>query len=80
MVPKECEILFTHKENDKNYVVFEFLDSGEISGAIYTPEENSEEGYLSDIETDEEWDMLDKLLDKFYDELEELEDQEEEDI
>ena len=68
-----CEILFTHKANGKNYVVFEFLDTEEISAAIYTPEEDSEEGFLSDIETDEEWDMLDELLDSFYDSLEQSE-------
>ena len=76
-----CEILFTHEHNGKNYVVFEFLDSHEVSAAVYVADENEEEGSFSDIETDEEWDMLDKVLKAYFDseddELEEDEDEEE---
>ncbi|PKK92699.1 MAG: hypothetical protein CVV61_08390 [Tenericutes bacterium HGW-Tenericutes-6] len=74
-----CEILFTHEHNGKNYVVFEFLDSHEVSAAVYVADENEEEGSFSDIETDEEWDMLDKVLQAYFDsEEDELEDEEEE--
>jgi uncharacterized protein YrzB (UPF0473 family) len=76
-----CEILFTHEHNGKNYVVFEFLDSHEVSAAMYVADENEDEGSFSDIETDEEWDMLDKVLKAYFDseddELEEDEDEEE---
>ncbi len=66
-----CEILFTHEANGKKYVVFEVLDSEEVTAAVYTPDEaNESEGAFSDIETDEEWDMLEKVLEKFYDDLE----------
>lgn len=66
-------ILFTHEENGKNYVVFEFEETGDISAAIFEEDENGE-GKLLDIETDEEWDMLDKLLDVFFAEEDDEED------
>ncbi|MDI6452301.1 DUF1292 domain-containing protein [Peloplasma aerotolerans] len=76
-----CEILFTHEENGKNYVVFEFVDTHEVSAAIYVPGATDDEGSFEDIETDEEWDMLDGVLQAYYDEheddVEEDEDEEE---
>jgi uncharacterized protein YrzB (UPF0473 family) len=72
-----CDILFTHEFNGKNYVVFEFVDSNEVSAAVYVPGETEDEGTFSDIETEEEWDMLDQVLQKFYDE-QDLEDEESE--
>jgi len=80
-VESVCEILFTHEHNGKNYVVFEFVDSHEISAAVYEPGETEEEGTFSDIESDEEWDMLDKALQAYYDDLDaedDAEDDEEE--
>ncbi|TNF08574.1 MAG: DUF1292 domain-containing protein [Bacillota bacterium] len=73
-----CEILFTHEHQGKNYVVFEFVDSHEISAAAFQPGETEDEGTFSDIETDAEWDMLDKVLQAYYDELD-ADDQGEED-
>lgn len=74
-----CEILFTHEHNGKNYVVFEFLDSHEVSAAVYVVGKTEDEGTFLDIETDEEWDMLDKVLQAYFDsEEDELEDEEEE--
>jgi len=74
-----CEILFTHEQNGKNYVVFEFIDSKEISAAIYVPGESEGEGTFLDIETDEEWEMLDEVLADFMDSIEDDEDEDEED-
>ena len=74
-----CEILFTHEHEGKNYVIFEFLDTHEVSAALYTPGETEDEGSFSDIETDEEWDMLDEVLQSYFDNLEDEEDEEEED-
>jgi len=76
-VESVCEILFTHEHNGKNYVVFEFIDSHEISAAVYEPGEKEDEGTFSDVETDEEWDMLDKALQAYYDDLDAEEDVEE---
>lgn len=74
-----CDILFTHEANGKNYVVFEFVDTHEVSAAIYTPGATDDEGTFADIETDAEWDMLDKVLQAYYDELDAEEDEEDED-
>ena len=66
-----CEIILTHEQDGKKYVIFEFMDSNEISAAIYVPEGKDEsEGTFLDIETDEEWEMLESVLEKFFDELE----------
>jgi uncharacterized protein YrzB (UPF0473 family) len=68
----ECEIILTHEHKGKRYVIFEFIDSEEISAAQYVPDEKDEaEGTFLDIETDEEWEMLDEVLEKFFDEIEE---------
>ncbi|MBU1141220.1 MAG: DUF1292 domain-containing protein [Firmicutes bacterium] len=72
-----CEIIFTHEHGGKNYVVFEFLDTHEVSAAVYVADENEEEGTFSDIETDEEWDMLDKVLQAYFDSEEDEEEDEE---
>jgi len=69
-------ILFTHEANDKNYVVFELEETGNISAAIYEELEDGE-GKLIDIETVEEWEMLDEILDQYFESLE-LEDEEDE--
>ncbi|MCD4826451.1 MAG: DUF1292 domain-containing protein [Acholeplasmataceae bacterium] len=66
-----CEIILTHEHQGKKYVIFEFMDSKEISAAQYVPDTKDEsEGTFLDIETDEEWEMLDEVLEKFFDELE----------
>lgn len=63
-----AEILFTHEDEvtKKKYIVFQNMETEEISAAIYV-EESETEGYFEDIETDEEWDMLDDLLDEYFD-------------
>ncbi|MDL2292989.1 DUF1292 domain-containing protein [Acholeplasma sp. OttesenSCG-928-E16] len=73
-----CDIIFTHEANDKNYVVFAFPDNDEISAAVYVPGEDGTDGEFLDIETDEEWNMLDELLDAYFDELDALEEEEDE--
>ena len=76
-----CEILFTHEHEGKNYVVFEFVDTHEVSAARYIPGESDDEGAFEDIETEEEWDMLDKVLQSYYDDNEiDLDDEEETEV
>lgn len=64
-----AEILFTHfsEEFEKSYVVFQIVGTDEVSAAVYRPDANEEQGILDDIETDEEWEMLDELLNNYYD-------------
>jgi len=71
-----CNILFTHEVDGKSYVVFEFADTEEISAAVYEAGEDEEEGTFIDIETDEEWEMLDVLLQNYFDALDDEEDEE----
>lgn len=69
-------ILFTYKKDEKNYVIFEFDDTEEISAAVYESLEDENQGVLSDIQTDEEWDMIDEVLQQYFDELESEDDEE----
>ena len=65
-----CEILFTFdsEEFKKSYVLFYPVGSEEeeieVMAASYIPNENGE-GELQAIETEEEWDMIEKVLDQF---------------
>lgn len=67
-----AEILFTHEDEEtkKTFIVFQFLDSEEISAACYV-ETSETEGYFEDIETEEEWIMLDELLETYFDDSDE---------
>lgn len=74
-----CNILFTYettyKDIPKNYVIFEFANSKEVSAAIYEEDMlKPGEGELKDIETEEEWQFIEEIYNEY------LEDSEEEDI
>lgn len=65
----ECEVLFTYEDPDtgKNYIVYTPGDldqdgDNDIFASIYDPD--NEESDLSPIETDAEWEMIEKLLDQ----------------
>ncbi len=61
----ELQILFTyHSENfNKNYVVFFNQDNDELLAGVI-----DENGNVSDVETDEEYDEIDKQIDLYYEE------------
>lgn len=69
-----CEILFTyqHPETKKNYVVLypiDELDSDEEEMDLfaYSFVENEDgDGELFTLETDEEYDMINEVIDQFY--------------
>ncbi|MGI6781849.1 MAG: DUF1292 domain-containing protein [Acholeplasmataceae bacterium] len=69
-----CNILFTHESEDgRNFVVFEFTDTNELSAAIYVEDPNNPgEGTLEDITDDEDWEMLDELMAHYYEDEETL--------
>lgn len=73
---KEATIILTHERDGVNYVVFE-IEEEEIISACRFEETNGEEGVLTQIETDEEWDMIEDLLENFFAELDDLEEDEE---
>lgn len=62
-----CEILFTthSAEFNKDYVVFVEKGTNTASAAIYNASDNGE-GTLTQITSDEEWEMLEELLDDYY--------------
>lgn len=87
---EEMEILFTFKDNERNksYVLLvplaqieeeEVREEGEefvdVYAFSYTENEDGSTGELNPIETQEEWDMVDEMLEAF--ESESLEAEEE---
>ncbi|MGD9963781.1 MAG: DUF1292 domain-containing protein [Candidatus Izemoplasmatales bacterium] len=65
---------FESEEFGKSYLVYQLKDdeTGEYFAASFNPEDG-DEGNLSPIETDEEWDLVEEVLESF------LEDEEEHD-
>ena len=61
-----ADILFTYHSDDfsKDYVVFQVRETGDISAASYT-QENGGTGNLDRVETEEEWEMLEDLLNDY---------------
>lgn len=75
----EYEVVLTFKnpDNAKSYVIYKLPgDENDEVFASRFDEKNKAGGNLEPIETDEEWEMLDEVLNSFLDE-EESEDEEE---
>lgn len=68
-----CEILFTFdaEQFNKNYVLFYPVGSENEDGTIsvmaasYQPLEDGSIGELNEVTTDEEWDLIDEMLEAF---------------
>lgn len=62
----EAEMLLTHysEEFKKNYVVLRIIEEDTLTAGVYTP--GLENGEITAIETDEEWDMIEELLDDYF--------------
>ncbi|MCG3089203.1 DUF1292 domain-containing protein [Sporosarcina cyprini] len=71
-----CEVIFTFDSEDfgKSYVLYHILGENEdidddeeieIHASAFIPSENDEDGELMPIETDEEWDMIEEMLNTF---------------
>lgn len=65
-------LTFESEEFKKSYVVYQFEDDedGEYHAASFDPEDG-DEGQLGQIETDEEWDLVEEVLESFLEEDEE---------
>lgn len=57
-----CNVLFVFKNNNDNYIVYE--EDEEVLASKYIIQNN--EIVLKDIETDEEWDLIDEKLSSYY--------------
>ncbi|WP_445490249.1 DUF1292 domain-containing protein [Niallia sp. 03133] len=75
-----CEILFTFESEEfgKSYVLYypigENDDEDEeidIHASSFIPNEETRDGELSPIETDEEWDLVEEMLNTFLEKQEE---------
>lgn len=75
-----CEVLFTFESEEfgKSYVLYypvgaenDDEDDIEIHASSFVPSEENEEGELQPVETDEEWDMIEEMLNTFMAEDEE---------
>jgi uncharacterized protein YrzB (UPF0473 family) len=73
-----CEILHTveNTEFGKSYVLYSLVGAEEdengaveIFASSFTPAENGEDGELEPIETEEEWDFIESVLNQIEDEL-----------
>ncbi|MCG8396851.1 DUF1292 domain-containing protein [Bacillus atrophaeus] len=67
-----CEVLFTFENDEfgKSYVLYYPIASEggeeiEIHASSFTPNADGEDGELTPIETDEEWDMIEETLNTF---------------
>lgn len=74
-----CEILFTFdsEETSKSYVVYSPVGEVDEEGdpiyhaSSFVPSDDEQDGDLFPIETEEEWDMVEELLNTFLEEDEE---------
>jgi uncharacterized protein YrzB (UPF0473 family) len=75
-----CEVLFTFESEDfgKSYVLFQQVgeqdvddeEGPEIHAYAFSPTDDGGDGELIPIETEEEWDMVEEMLNTFYEEQE----------
>ncbi len=74
---QECEILFTFDSETfrKSYVVYYLKSEAdsedlEVMASAFNQNESADGGNLIPIETDEEWEMIEEVLEAFSDENE----------
>ncbi|MCQ6278198.1 DUF1292 domain-containing protein [Bacillus sp. EB600] len=77
-----CEVLFTFDSDEfgKSYVLYypvgaeeDDEEDIEIHASAFSPTEDGQDGELMPIESDEEWDMIEEVLNTFLEEEEEAE-------
>ncbi|SEM31301.1 Uncharacterized protein YrzB, UPF0473 family [Mesobacillus persicus] len=77
-----CEVLFTFDSDEfnKSYVLYYPIGAEEdeeeeieIHASSFTPTEDGQDGELMPIESDEEWDMIEEMLETFLAEQDEEE-------
>lgn len=70
-----CEILFTFDSEkfNKSYVLYYPMSNEdeeeeiEIHASSFTPSDDNKDGELAPIETEEEWDLVEEMLNTFLD-------------
>lgn len=75
-----CEVIHTFysEQFNKSYVLYSIVGAEEdedglveIFASAFTPSENGEDGELQPIETEEEWDLVEDVLNSLEDEFDE---------
>ncbi|MFD2446160.1 DUF1292 domain-containing protein [Bacillus sp. CGMCC 1.16607] len=75
-----CEVLFTFDSDEfgKSYVLYYPIGADnddeediEIHASAFIPSEDNQDGELMPIETDEEWDLIEEMLNTFLEEQDE---------
>jgi len=78
----ECEVILTFDSDQfkKSYVVYQIEgdESGEYYAASFNPDDG-DEGKLFQIEKEEEWDLIEEVLESFLEERDEAGDDEDAD-
>ncbi|MDD3126681.1 MAG: DUF1292 domain-containing protein [Candidatus Izemoplasmatales bacterium] len=78
----ECEIIMTFESEEfkKSYVIYQIVgdETQEYYAASYNPQDG-DEGKLSAVETDEEWNHIEEVLENYLEEQDEIDDEDEED-
>ncbi len=76
----QCEIIMTFDSDEfnKSYVVYQIKgdETGEYYAASFNPEDG-DEGRLGELETEEEWNLVEEVLESFLEDEEEAEELEE---
>lgn len=75
-----ADVIFTHysETTGKEYVVYQIAGSEDFSAAVYVQTDETN-GYFEDIETDEEWEELEDVLEEYFASLDEEDEDEESD-
>ncbi|MBU0997180.1 MAG: DUF1292 domain-containing protein [Firmicutes bacterium] len=77
----ECNIIMTFESEEfgKSYVVYQIKDdeTGEYFAASYNPEDD-DEGNLGQVDSEEEWDLIEEVLESFLEDEEEKDEEEKE--
>jgi len=72
----QCEIIMTFDSDEfnKSYVVYQIKgdESGEYYAASFNPEDG-DEGRLGELETEEEWNLVEEVLESFLEDEDEAE-------
>jgi uncharacterized protein YrzB (UPF0473 family) len=72
--PQRCRVIFNFETDDHSYVLFTLIDdvghaTSDITALRYELDDNGEMTNFADLESDEEWDMVQEVLNTITDEF-----------
>lgn len=68
---QQCRVVFTFETDDHSYVLFTLVgdEDSDVSALRYVLDDNGEMADFTDLETDEEWAMVEEVMDTLIDEF-----------